>query len=105
MSLKEELADAPAVYSLFKDNLLLAYARRDVPEAGGAIRKASGKESVVLAPFAHGVIDCFDTKAAKHIVEHAAKADGFDALLFALKLDGFDVREGEIRPHGANWRF
>ena len=105
MSVEDELADAPPVYSLFKDNVLLAYARRDVPETGGAIRKASGKEPVVLAPFAHGVIDCFDTKTAKYIIEKAATADGFDALLFALKLDGFDVREGEVKPHGANWRF
>ncbi len=59
----------------------------------------------MLAPFAHGVIDCFDTKAAKHIVDQLAKADSFDALLFALRLDGFEVREGEAKPFGANWRF
>jgi hypothetical protein len=102
----EELASAPSVYSLFKDNLLVAYARRYIPEGTeGAIRKASGKVPTVLAPLAYGVIDCFDGKVAKLIIEKSSAADNFDALLFDLKLDGFAVHEGEIKPDITRWRF
>ena len=95
----------PRVYSVTKDAMLVAYARRDVPEEGGAIRKASGKEPTVLAPFAHGVVDCFETKAAAAIAEYAAKADSFDALLFTLKLENFQVQAGELKPHASRRRF
>jgi hypothetical protein len=106
VAFEEELAAAPQVYSVFKDSMLLAYARRQIPQGHeGAIRKASGKEPIVIAQFAHGIVDCFDTKAAKHIAELAAKADDFDALIFALKLDGFDVIEGESKPDINRWKF
>jgi hypothetical protein len=105
-TIEEELATASPVYSLFKDNLLVAYARRHIPEgAEGAIRKSSGKEPIVLAPLTYGIIDCFDTKAARLIIEKSTTASDFDALLFGLKLEGFVVREGEIKPDTSRWRF
>lgn len=98
-------AQLPSVYSVTRDGMLLAYARRDTPEAGGAIRRASAKVPVVVAPFAHGLIDCFDAKAATAIASHAEKAGSLEALLFELKLDGYTVTEGELKPHAAKWRF
>ena len=102
----DESSSAPRVYSIFKDNLLVAYARRDVPEGGeGAIRKASGNVPRILAPLSYGVVDCFDTKASTVIVAKGTAAASFDALLFALKLEGFDIHEGELKPDITRWRF
>lgn len=106
MSDDSELENAPPVYSIFKDNMLVAYARRAVTASGeGAIRRASGKEPTVLAPIAYGTVDCFDVKAAQVMIEKSREAASFDALMFELKLDGFDVREGELKPNVARWRF
>ncbi len=102
----EQRAEAlPAVYSVVKDGRLVAYARREVPEGGGAVRRASAKEPRVLHAIAYGVVDCFDTKAAPTIVAKAQEVDTLDALLFELKLEGFDVHEGEAKPNGARWTF
>ena len=102
----EQLApSAPQVYSVVKEGRLVAYARRDVPEGGGAVRRASAKEPRVLHAIAYGVVDCFDAKASPTIVALAQKVESLDALLFELKLEGFDVHEGEVKPSGARWTF
>lgn len=98
--------ELPLVYSVTKDGLLVAYVRRELLEDNtGAVRRASGKEPVVLATFNYGIVDCFETKAAAFIAELAGKADSLDALLFELKLDGYSVHEGETKPNAAKWRF
>jgi hypothetical protein len=95
----------PPVYSVVKDGRLVAYARRAVPEGGGAVRRASAKEPRVLHAIAYGVVDCFDSKAAPTIAAKAQAVETLDALLFELKLEGFDVHEGEVKPNGARWTF
>lgn len=95
----------PPVYSIAKEGRLVAYARRAVPEGGGAVQRASGKVPTVLLAITYGVIDCFDARAAKLIAEKAGAVETLDALLFELKLEGFDVYEGETKPHGARWAF
>ncbi|MBC7794963.1 MAG: hypothetical protein H7Z43_14755 [Clostridia bacterium] len=95
----------PSVYTISKAGLLLAYARRQVPIEGGVIRRASSKVPIVCAGFPHGVIDCFDAKIATVIADYAATSESLDALLFSLKLDGYDVTEGESKPHAAKRRF
>ncbi|MEZ0311130.1 MAG: hypothetical protein ACAI38_05125 [Myxococcota bacterium] len=95
----------PPVYSVVKDGRLVAYARRALPEGGGAVRRASGKEPRILHAIAYGVVDCFDSKAAPTIVAKAQEVETLDALLFELKLEGFDVHEGEAKPNGSRWTF
>lgn len=98
--------ELPSVYSVTKDGLLVAYVRRELLEDNtGAVRRASGKEPVVLAAFNYGIIDCFENKAGAAIAELAGKSDSLDALLFELKLDGYSVQEGEAKPNAAKWRF
>lgn len=97
--------ELPPVYSVMKDGRLVAYARRAVPEGGGVIRRASAKIPAVLATVPYGVVDCFDGPAAQLIVARAKDVETLDALLFELKLEGFDVREGELRPSGGRWTF
>ncbi len=106
MSDEEELVEPVSpVYSVVKDGRLVAYARREVPEGGGAIQRASAKEPMMLLRIAYGVVDCFDKNASPTIVAKAEGVDSLDALLFELKLEGFDVHEGEIKPNGARWAF
>lgn len=107
MTDEAELAEPPLppVYSVVKDGRLVAYAKRAVPEGGGAIRRASAKEPTVLLAIAYGVVDCFDKGSAPTIVAKGQEVDNLDALLFELKLEGFDVHEGEIKPNGARWAF
>ena len=95
----------PPVYSVVKDGRLVAYARRAVPEGGGAIQRASAKVPTVLLAIAYGVVDCFDKSSSSTIVAKAQEVENLDALLFELKLEGFDVHEGEIKPNGARWAF
>jgi hypothetical protein len=97
--------EGPQVYSVSKNGRLVAYARRAVPEGGGAVQRASAKAPAVLQPISYGVVECFDAAAAKLIAERAKQVETLDALLFELKLEGFDVREGEAKPHGARWTF
>ncbi len=95
----------PQVYSVVKEGRLVAYARRVTPETGGAVRRASAKEPRVLHAIAYGVVDCFDNKAAPTIVDKAKSVETLDALLFELKLEGYDVHVGETKPNGARWTF
>lgn len=91
------MGDTPARCSIFFDHRLVAYAW-DIEAPPGAIEEGY----IIAGPV---VLRCFDTKRRDALDALAREAKTFDSFLFKLRLDEFDVREGEVGPSHVQRRF
>jgi len=99
--LTNELPRAPD-FSLLVEDRLIAYLWRD--ETGG-LAVASAKEATAIAACAFATIKLFDRRHAEKLTAVVAASTDFDALLFKLGLEGFDVVAGAVAPDARRRRF
>jgi hypothetical protein len=94
--------DRPADYSVLADNRLVAYLWRSET---GHLRRAGAKGAEPIVDVAFAEILLFDATRVEVMRKIVAASTEFDALLFKLGLDGFEVRDGEVAPHARRRRF
>ena len=87
--------DRPADYSVLIEDRLIAYLWR---ADSGRLRRAGAKGETPLAEVAFAEILLFDAGRIELIKEVVTASTDFDALLFKLGLESFDVRPGEMAP-------
>ncbi|MBI5509369.1 MAG: hypothetical protein HY903_11510 [Deltaproteobacteria bacterium] len=97
------MAETPAPdYSVLLDDRLVAYLWRC---EAGAIRRAGAQAEAPLAPLTFADVLLFDMKHAPRFVELGAASADFDALLFKIGLEGFQVVAGAAAPDARRRRF
>ena len=94
--------ESAADYSVLADQLLVAYVWRREP---GHLRHAGTRGQTPLAELAYADILLFDDRRVSAFQEIVKASTDFDALLFKLGLEGFEVVTGEVKPHARQRRF
>jgi hypothetical protein len=94
--------EATADYSVLADKRLVAYLWR---REAGHLRRAGVRGETSLAEIAYADIFLFDAQGVTTFREVVAASADFDALLFKLGLEGFEVVAGEVQPRSCQRRF
>ncbi|MEM6730052.1 MAG: hypothetical protein AAF658_00765 [Myxococcota bacterium] len=90
--------------SILLDGRLIAYVYPcDEQEDEGVLLRANVEEP--LAPLTGARIETFSQEHEALFIEVAAKKPSAEGFLFALQLEGFEVRDGRAKPHKHLRRF
>lgn len=95
------LASTPD-FSVLKQHRLVAYLWRATT---GALRRAGASAREPLCAIGYAEIVCFAKVDEPALTGVAQAAPDFDALLFGLGLEGYEVVAGRVEPHARVRRF
>jgi len=88
-------------HSVLREGRLVAYLWQR--EGGVLARPGAGGEPLCEIPWAD--VLCFDPRAEAVLKTMLAKARSYDAFVFELGMEGFDLEEGQAQPHARVRRF
>lgn len=95
-----DVLPTPPDYTVLQQGQLIAKVWRKP----GNLRRAGVRGATPIRELLFADIEVFDAPSEAKLVELIEKSRELDALLFKLKLDGFEVRTGDVRVAGAGIR-